>query len=140
MKANTISEIMTKEVISVTPEQKLLDVKHIYEKESFHHHIPVVKNNQLVGMISLADFMYSINGAGLDDNDTIYTEKQVQDIMMPNPKCVDINALIDDVAETLTKVRFRALPVVENKELVGIVTTADIIRHYLAKQHQPQHS
>jgi CBS domain-containing protein len=139
MKANTISEIMTKEVISVTPEQKLLDVKHIYEKENFHHHIPVVKNNQLVGMISLADFMYSINGAGLDDDDMIYTEKQVQDIMMPNPKCVDINAPIDDVAETLTKVRFRALPVVENKQLVGIVTTADIIRHYLTKQKQPLH-
>ncbi|TPV35593.1 CBS domain-containing protein [Paucihalobacter ruber] len=139
MKANTISEIMTKEVISVTPEQKLLDVKHIYEKENFHHHIPVVNNNQLVGMISLADFMYSINGAGLDDDDMIYTEKQVQDIMMPNVKCVDINATIDDVAETLTKVRFRALPVVENKQLVGIVTTADIIRHYLTKQKQPLH-
>lgn len=139
MKANTISEIMTKEVISVTPEQKLLDVKHIYEKENFHHHIPVVKNNLLVGMISLADFMYSINGAGLDDDDMIYTEKQVQDIMMPNVKCVDINATIDDVAETLTKVRFRALPVVENKQLVGIVTTADIIRHYLTKQKQPLH-
>jgi CBS domain-containing protein len=139
MKANTISAIMTKEVVFVSPEQKLLDVKHIYEKENFHHHIPVVKNNQLVGMISLADFMYSINGAGLDDDDTIYTEKQVQDIMMPNPKCVDINAPIDDVAETLTKVRFRALPVVENKQLVGIVTTADIIRHYLTKQKQPLH-
>jgi CBS domain-containing protein len=139
MKANSISEIMTREVISVTPEQKLLDVKHIYEKENFHHHIPVVKNNQLVGMISLADFMYSINGAGLDDDDMIYTEKQVQDIMMPNPKCVDINAPIDDVADTLTKVRFRALPVVENKQLVGIVTTADIIRHYLTKQKQPLH-
>ena len=139
MKANSISEIMTKEVVSVTPEQKLLDVKHIYEKENFHHHIPVVKNNQLVGMISLADFMYSINGAGLNDDDMIYTEKQVQDIMMPNPKCVDINAPIDDVADTLTKVRFRALPVVENKQLVGIVTTADIIRHYLTKQKQPLH-
>jgi len=139
MKANTISAIMTKEVVFVAPEQKLLDVKHIYEKENFHHHIPVVKNNQLVGMISLADFMYSINGAGLDDEDLIYTEKQVQDIMMPNPKCVDINTSIDDVAETLTKVRFRALPVVENKQLVGIVTTADIIRHYLAKQKQPLH-
>lgn len=139
MKANTISAIMTKEVVFVSPEQKLLDVKHIYEKENFHHHIPVVNNNQLVGMISLADFMYSINGAGLDDDDMIYTEKQVQDIMMPNPKCVDINAPIDDVAETLTKVRFRALPVVENKQLVGIVTTADIIRHYLTKQKQPLH-
>lgn len=134
MKTNTIAEIMTREVISVAPEQKILDVKRIYEKENFHHHIPVVKDNRLVGMISLADFMYSINGAGLADEDLIYSEKKVQDIMMPNPKCVDVNTSIDDVAETLTKVRFRALPVMNNNKLAGIVTTADIIRYYLSKQ------
>ena len=41
MKTNSIIEVMTKNVVCVAPEQQLLDVKHIYEKENFHHHIPV---------------------------------------------------------------------------------------------------
>lgn len=133
MKAYTISEIMTKEVVSVTPEQKLLDVKHIYEKDNFHHHIPVVKNDKLVGIVSLVDFMYHINGAGLDDNNLIYKEKAVKDIMMPNPEYVNSNATINQVAEILSNGKYRALPVVEDHKMIGIVTTADVIRYFLRK-------
>lgn len=134
MKPKTISEIMTKEVVFVTPEQTLLDVKHIYEKKNFHHHIPVVKNNKLVGMVSLVDFMYHINGAGIEDNNLIYTEKAVKDIMMPNPEYVNTNATINQVAEILSNGKYRALPVVEDHQMIGIVTTADVIRYYLHKK------
>ena len=131
MKTNAIKDIMTKNVICVSPEQKLLDVKHIYEKKHFHHHIPVTKEDQLVGMISLADFMYGINGAGLDDDNEIYSKKTVNDIMMPNPKYVNSSTSIPEIAKMLSKGRYRALPVVENDKMVGIITTADLIRYYL---------
>ncbi|MBO3117681.1 CBS domain-containing protein [Winogradskyella sp. DF17] len=131
MKTHSIKNLMTKNVICVSPDQKLLDVKHIYEKKHFHHHIPVTKDDKLIGMISLADFMYSLNGAGLDDNDSIYTDKTVKDIMMPNPKYIDSSTSITETAQMLSKGRYRALPVVENGKMVGIITTADMIRHYL---------
>ena len=41
---------MTKNVVCVSPEQKIIDVKHIYEKDKFHHHIPVTKNGRLVDL------------------------------------------------------------------------------------------
>jgi CBS domain-containing protein len=131
MKSAPISSIMTRHVISVSPEQKLLDVKHIYEKKKFHHHIPVLENEELIGIISLIDFMYHIKGAGIDDQNPIYTELTVKDIMTSNPYSVSSNTSIEDVADELTKGRFRAIPVVDNKTLVGIVTTADLIQHYL---------
>ncbi|OZV69054.1 CBS domain-containing protein [Winogradskyella aurantia] len=133
MKTDVIASIMTKNVICVSPKQKLLDVKHIYEKKNFHHHIPVTENDKLVGMISLADFMYGVNGAGPADDNEIYTKKAVEDIMMPHPKYVGPNETIDDIAEKLTKGRYRALPVVEDNKMIGIVTTADVIRYYLNK-------
>jgi CBS domain-containing protein len=134
MKTDTIKDIMTKNVVSVSTDQTLLDVKHIYEKKHFHHHIPVTEGEKLVGMISLADFMYGVNGAGLDDNSSIYTEKTVKDIMMPNPKYVPSDAKISEIAQMLSKGRYRALPVVENAKMVGIITTADMIRYYLNKK------
>ena len=60
MEPVNISTIMTKNVVCVSPNQKILDVKHIFEKKHFHHHIPVTENNKLMGMISLIDFMYKI--------------------------------------------------------------------------------
>ncbi|WP_439152951.1 CBS domain-containing protein [Winogradskyella sp.] len=133
MSAVPISSIMTQNVDCVSPKQKLVDVKHIYEKKKFHHHIPVTENGKLVGMLSLIDFMYHIKGAGLNDDNPIYNELSVKDIMTVKPYTICGDTAITKVAEELSKGRYRAIPIVENKTLVGIVSTADIIRFYLKK-------
>ena len=133
MKSAPISSIMTKNVVCVSPQQKIIDVKHIYEKKKFHHHIPVTEDGKLVGMLSLIDFMYHIKGAGLNDDATIYNELTVKDIMTSKPYTVNSNATITDVAETFAKGRYRAVPIIENEAVVGIVSTADMIRFYLKK-------
>ena len=94
MITNSIATIMTKNVVSVTPEQHILDVKHIYEKKNFHHHIPVVDNNKLVGIISLVDFMYHIAGAGMNDNNPIYKELCVKNIMSEKPFSMPVTSTI----------------------------------------------
>jgi CBS domain-containing protein len=132
MKSNLVTTIMSKNVVCVTSEQPLIDVKHIYEKKDFHHHIPVTKNNKLVGMISLIDFMYNINGAGLSDDHIIYKKLKVDDIMTRNPFYLNTNATIEAVAKVLAKGDYHAVPIVEkNQEVVGIVSTADVIKFFL---------
>ena len=133
MKAERIDSIMTRNVICVSPEQKIIDVKHIYEKSKFHHHIPVTKNDKLVGMVSLIDFMYRIKGAGLDDTNSVYHELTVNDIMTSNPHTLSPTASIDEVAEEFIKGRYRAVPIVDDLKVVGIVSTADVIKYYLHK-------
>lgn len=124
---------MTKNVICITPEQSLLDVKHIYEKEKFHHHIPVEENGKLVGMVSLIDFMYNISGAGISDDNVVYKELKVKDIMTQNPFFLTTNSTIEDVSNVLAEGNYHAVPVLDNDKIVGIVSTADIIKYFLNK-------
>lgn len=131
MKTNSITKIMTKNVVCVTPNQELLDVKHIYEKENFHHHIPVVEKDQLIGMVSLLDFMYHISGAGISDDNAIYKTLKVKDIMTPNPFYMTSKASVEEVAKVLMEGRYRAVPILDNDKLVGIVSTADVIKYFL---------
>ncbi|WP_040250178.1 CBS domain-containing protein [Psychroserpens mesophilus] len=133
MKTNSITKIMTKNVVCVSPDQNLLDVKHIYEKDEFHHHIPVVENDKLVGMVSLLDFMYHIAGAGLSDDNEVYKKLSVKDIFTPNPFYMTSESSIEEVAEVLTQGRYRAVPITNNSKLVGIVSTADVIKYFLKK-------
>jgi len=133
MKSAPISTIMTKKVVCVTPDQKIIDVKHIYEKKKFHHHIPVTEDGKLVGILSLIDFMYHIKGAGLNDDNAIYNELTVKDIMTSKPYAVNPDTSITAVAEELTKGRYHAIPIVKNESVIGIVSTADLIRFYLKK-------
>lgn len=124
---------MTKNVVCVSPDQYLLDVKHIYENKKFHHHIPVVEHERLVGMVSLIDFMYNIAGAGIKDDNKVYKELRVKDIMTPNPFYLTTDATIESVSKVLAKGNYHAVPVLENDKIAGIVSTADIINYFLNK-------
>lgn len=126
-----VSILMTKNVECVTPDQKIIDLKHIYEKQKFHHHVPVVENNELVGMVSLIDFMRAVHNASLDDNEAVYHITYVRDIMSTHPVSVSEKTSIKVVADMLAKGEFNSVVITENKRVIGIVTTADILRHFL---------
>ena len=133
MKTNSITTIMTKNVVCISPDQFLIDVKHIYEKKKWHHHIPVIENEKLVGMVSLIDFMYHIAGAGISDEHKIYKELRVKDIMTQKPFYLTTTATIEDVAKVLAEGKYHAMPILENHKIVGIVSTADIIKFFLSE-------
>lgn len=133
MKSNSIVQVMTSDVISVSPEQNILDVKHIYENKKWHHHIPVVDHDKLIGMVSLVDFMYHIMGAGISDDHEVYQKLKVKDIMTAKPFYLTTKATIEDVAKVLATQYYHAVPILENDKLAGIVSTADIINYYLNK-------
>jgi CBS domain-containing protein len=129
-----VSAIMTKAITSVGPLQKLIDVKHIFEKKNFHHHIPVIDNGNLIGMISLIDFIHAIKDAGLDDGDKVYHERFVRDIMTEHPLSKPSQTTIREIAEELGKGEIHAIAIADNNVLKGMVSTADIIRFFLKDQ------
>jgi CBS domain-containing protein len=126
-----ISEIMTKEVVSVTPSQKLIYVKHIFEKKNFHHHIPVTEKGKLKGMISLVDYLYAIKNATMDDDDSTYENLSVKDIMRESPITKPSTATLKEIAQELAKGEVHAIVIADNMEMKGIVSTADAIRFFL---------
>jgi CBS domain-containing protein len=128
-----ISSLMTTSVVTISPDQKLLDLKHIYEKHKFHHHVPVMENGKLVGMVSLIDFMREVSHASLDEEEEVYHRSVVRDIMRINPVAVTPETPIAQVAEILSKGEIRSVVIAQENEIRGIVTTADIIRYFLKR-------
>lgn len=122
---------MTTGVVCVTPQQPLVDLKHIYEKRDFHHHIPVVENDVLTGMVSLVDYLRVAGEASLDDNDPVYTSRTVGDVMSIHPVSVDETATIAEVAAMLAKGAFSSVVITRDRKVAGIVTTTDLIRYFL---------
>ena len=129
--SSPVSTLMTTNVKCVQPDQKIIDLKHIYEQQNFHHHIPVTENDILVGMVSLIDFMRAIHNASLDDNEAVYHTILVKDIMSIHPVSLEENTSIETVAELLAKGEFHSVVIAENGHVKGIVTTADLLRFFL---------
>ena len=129
-----ISTIMTTNVKCVSPSQKLVDIKHIYEQRNFHHHIPVTQDKKLVGIVSLIDFVRRLNDAGLDDNEAVYQKLSAADIMTRNPFYVTSDTSIKEVSQILAKGEFHAIIVVDNNAVSGIVSSSDVIQYLLDSQ------
>ena len=134
-----ISSIMTdhKHLITVAPEENLTKVKEIFEAHKFHH-IPVVHFREIVGIVSRSDFEYFMGGASHYEEDRFVNElrlerTQVKEIMVKKLGKVAPDDRINVALEVFMINRFHALPVVEDGELVGILTPFDIMEA-LSKQ------
>ena len=128
MNAETpVKEIMTKEVIVVAIDDPVAKVEDIFESNPIHH-VVVLEEGQLRGIISKSDLLriyrdVAKNGPPKMDSMT------AKEIMIANPMVVDPDDTIGLVSDIILANKFHSLPVVEDGELLGIVTNHDLIKY-----------
>ena len=137
IKKSPISTIMTKDVITLNNSDSLELAEHLF-KSNHIRHIPVVKDEMIIGMLSYTDLLrISFADAVDEDEETVdtvvYNMFTIGQVMAKNLVSVGSDTTIKEVAKVLAKKEFHAIPVVDNNKLVGIVTTTDLI-NYLLKQ------
>ncbi|TVR39197.1 MAG: CBS domain-containing protein [Cryomorphaceae bacterium] len=137
-KREPVSKIMTSQLVTLNLTHSLTDAEKMFTKNNIRH-IPVVSGDELIGMLSLTDLLrisFVDNfGEGEGEIDTaVYNMLSIDQVMVSKPVAVQSDATIREVAEILATKEFHALPVVEGKKLVGIVTTTDLIK-YLLEQY-----
>ncbi len=136
-----ISKIMVTDLVTINPEDSLLDVKKIFETHKFHH-LPVVRFRKIVGIISKTDFEHftgGLNHAGENAIAELLEKTKAENIMTKGVGKLEPDDRINVALEIFSKNWFHALPVVQNDELVGIVTTQDVIKAILNEKPKEPH-
>ncbi|WP_323788036.1 CBS domain-containing protein [Psychroserpens sp.] len=136
-KRTPVSTIMTKNIIAVNRTDDLETAEKLFKQNKIRH-IPVVSGDVIIGMLSFTDLLRISFADATNEDDTevdtvVYNMFTIDQVMSKNVVTVNSETTIKDVAEILAKNEFHALPVVDNGELVGIVTTTDLI-NYLIEQ------
>ena len=133
----SVTKIMSENVVTLCTKDSLQTAEDLFNK---HHirHIPVVENNHVIGMLSLTDLMrisFVDNFDTQSNVDTaVYNMLNIEQVMVHKVETVDVSKTIKDIAEILSDREYHALPVTEGRDLVGIVTTTDLIK-YLLEQY-----
>jgi CBS domain-containing protein len=126
-----IKEVMSCKLITLHPKDKLKRAKDIF-KEYDIHHIPIVVMKRLVGILSQGDILYLESVITTSFDRFVLNKKfeldTVEEVMTPNPICIDIENNLSDVLEKMLKYKVNAIPVEKNNELVGLVTTRDLLK------------
>jgi len=118
---NLVARWMSSSPGVATPSEKLLTIQTRMHEGGFRC-APVVDNGRLVGIITDRDVRG--NMGRLDEVEAKYA-------MTANPVTVEPTTPLHDAARILFERKIDALPVLEDGQLVGVMTNSDILRAFL---------
>jgi CBS domain-containing protein len=109
-----VSDYMTSDVVNVEIPGNRDDVLKILKRTGISG-VPVLKEGKLVGIITRKDLLRKAE------------ETQLGLLMTPDPVTIAPGAPLSEAAKLLTTHSIRRLPVVEDEQLIGLISIADLV-------------
>lgn len=132
--AELVSRIMTEAVVVIESDRPLSEALACFQQYPIHH-LPVVSDGKLVGMLSSADLMkveFFAPRAAVDRAGWLDSKFRIEQIMQAPVVSRSPMTSVGEVAHLIIESGCHAITVVDEMErVVGIVTTTDIIRSLL---------
>jgi len=131
-----VRDRMTINVKTIQLENSITDAFKIMDENSFRR-LPVINKGQLVAIVTLSDLNQASpsNATALSIHELNYllARTRIKDILPAKPKVIIIgpDEYIETAANVMIENKISALPVVENGQLVGIITETDIFHAFV---------
>ncbi|MFT3730875.1 MAG: CBS domain-containing protein [Hyphomicrobium sp.] len=90
--------------------------------------IIILEGSKVVGIISERDIIRLVAEHGAKALSMSARDGMTRDVISCSRDCT-----LDEIMETMTKGRFRHLPVIEDGNLVGIISIGDVVKHHTAE-------
>jgi CBS domain-containing protein len=90
--------------------------------------LPVLRNGELAGIFSERDIMNRVVAVGRTPGHTAVSE-----VMTANPRAVSLDETIEECLFIMHEFGFRHLPIMDGKELKGLVSLRDVVLHQAAE-------
>ena len=133
-----VKDSMTREVATLSPEDTAKTALALCRERRIRH-LPVLEDGRLVGIASDRDFRAAAPPFGDPDRAVALAEIRVGEVMAREVVTVASDDPIEQAANTMRERRIGCLPVIEDGELVGIITASDVMDAlvYLVGAHEP---
>ena len=130
-----IKQWITREVITIEPEASVKKAFGLMKSMGIRH-LPVVKNDRLVGIVTDRDLRRPKISDVFKSWDELYRLNDtiaVEDIMASPVITIREDAVIQEAAQRMVEKRIGALPVTDTAgKMVGIIAESDILRAFVA--------
>ncbi len=123
-----ILEVKGPAVWSVGPEATVYDALVLMAEKDVGA-LLVLKEDRLVGIFSERDYARKIVLRGKASKDTLVWEIMTDKVVWVRPE-----QTIDECMALMTNKRVRHLPVLEDDQLVGVISIGDVVKEIIAEQ------
>lgn len=115
-------------VTIVPPEMTVIDALRIMSEQNIGS-VVVMKDEKFAGIMTERDYSRKVILKGRHSSDT-----PVGDIMTTDFPYVGVNDSVDACMQLMTSHRLRYLPVIEDEQLVGIISINDLVTETILTQ------
>lgn len=116
------------EVIGLAPNDSVYDAIELMADRGVGA-LMILEHKKLVGVISERDYARKVILQGKSSKKT-----RIRDIMTTHLICVAPDNSVDDCMSLMTEKRMRHLPVIEDGEIIGVISIGDIVRVLLEEK------
>jgi CBS domain-containing protein len=120
--------IKDRKIYSIEADSTVLEAARFMKERSFGA-LPVLREGELVGILSERDIMNRVVAAGRTPGTT-----RISEVMTPKPRTVSPDETIEECLFLMREFGFRHLLIADGKELKGVVSLRDILLKYLAQK------
>ncbi|MCP4338345.1 MAG: CBS domain-containing protein [Desulfobulbaceae bacterium] len=129
MKVKDILSAKGSRVITVEKSSSVIDAMSIFSANRVGSLLVMDKDNNILGIIGAKDVLMAVINS-LDDIKTLTVEK----IMTSNLIVGTPDDSIDYILAVMTENRVRHIPILEGKELKGLVSIGDVVKSQLKEK------
>lgn len=127
-----ILDIMATDVIKVGLKTTLAEASDIMQESKVRHLIVVAKDGDMRGIISDRDLRLAAKSPfaiyDSEKADDLADKVLIEQMMTETPYCVSPNFSVAEVASLMVEHHVSAVPVLQDKNLIGIVTSTDLLK------------
>ena len=127
-KVKNILNVKGRSVFSVEPTVMVLKAIELMCEKNIGG-LLIVENGKLAGIFTERDYARKLILKGKSSKDT-----PIGELMTPNPFTVSPESSIDDCMKMMTDKKIRHLPVVEEGNLIGMISIGDVVRQVIDEQ------
>ena len=123
-----VKRIKTSKIIYVSPSDTMLKVEEVFDAFPIHH-ILVVENEKLMGIISKNDLLKIYKGTVAKGELPQRNHILASDIMTEDPITLDTEDTIGLAADIFLSNQVHSIPILDGDQLAGIITNHDMIKY-----------
>jgi CBS domain-containing protein len=115
-----VKDVMTKSVVSLNSEDSVERAAQLMKEHNIGA-VPVCQGDKVIGIITDRDVALRSVASGKDSR-----SQNVREIMSSNPVTGTQDMDVQDASRIMSERQLRRLPIVDNENLVGVVSLGDI--------------
>jgi CBS domain-containing protein len=112
-----------REVVTISSDATLSEAARLMARRHIGAVVVRARDGSITGILSERDLVRAIADESVAALAKTVATRMTRDVTT----CIEIDT-IEDLMETMTRGRFRHMPVVEDDELVGIVSIGDVVK------------